>query len=230
MYAATGLKPLPATAVAQPLSGAVRIDVKPTRRVASKARTRERILEAAKTQFSTHGFEGATVRAIAIEAGMSTGAVFANFDDKTDLFNAVILNDYGPLAQAMIEIDANSAAEATACERLLAMLARGYDLLLQQLPLVQAEICNSWTCGRKQQDAYRAARQPVIQALQQVLDSRIASGELKADLNAKAAVEIVWNLYVESFRAAIFDHQEKTHLLSDLQVKLSLLDSGWRRA
>lgn len=54
-----------------------------------KARTREKILAAGKALFERDGYKAATIRGIAAEAGMSTGAVFANFTDKDDLYVAI---------------------------------------------------------------------------------------------------------------------------------------------
>jgi len=59
------------------------------RRQAAKVRTRQRVFASAETLFNDVGFERATIRAIAKGAGMSTGAVFANFEDKTALYVAV---------------------------------------------------------------------------------------------------------------------------------------------
>lgn len=59
------------------------------RRQATKVRTRQRVFDAAETLFNEVGFARATIRAIAKGAGMSTGAVFANFEDKTALYVAV---------------------------------------------------------------------------------------------------------------------------------------------
>ena len=59
------------------------------RRQAAKVRTRQRVFDSAETLFNDVGFERATIRAIAKGAGMSTGAVFANFEDKTALYVAV---------------------------------------------------------------------------------------------------------------------------------------------
>ena len=52
----------------------------------SKANTRERLLDAARSVFASRGFRGASVEEIASEAGFSTGALYSNFDGKEDLF------------------------------------------------------------------------------------------------------------------------------------------------
>lgn len=59
------------------------------RRQRAKAATTAKVLEAARDLFETVGFEGATMRAIAKQAGMSTGAIFANYRDKAELYLSV---------------------------------------------------------------------------------------------------------------------------------------------
>lgn len=59
------------------------------RRQQAKARTRQKVLDAARFLFERGGYEKATIREIAKEAGMSTGAVFANFEDKAALYEAL---------------------------------------------------------------------------------------------------------------------------------------------
>jgi AcrR family transcriptional regulator len=53
-----------------------------------KADTQARILEAAAALFMQHGYEGATIAAIAARAGVSRAAIFWHFSDKESLFEA----------------------------------------------------------------------------------------------------------------------------------------------
>lgn len=53
-------------------------------------RTREALLDAAATVFAGHGYAAASVPQIAREAGMSTGAIYANFTGKQQLFLAMM--------------------------------------------------------------------------------------------------------------------------------------------
>jgi AcrR family transcriptional regulator len=62
------------------------------------ARRRE-ILAAARAVFARHGYEGATVRRLEEETGLSRGAIFHHFRDKDSLFLAVAEDD----AAAMVE-------------------------------------------------------------------------------------------------------------------------------
>jgi len=56
------------------------------------ARRRE-ILAGARTSFARHGYEGATVRRLEEEIGLSRGAIFHHFRDKDSLFLAVAEDD-----------------------------------------------------------------------------------------------------------------------------------------
>lgn len=59
---------------------------RPSLREEQRALTRRRLLEAAEMVFARRGYHGASVEEIAREAGATTGALYANFTSKEDLF------------------------------------------------------------------------------------------------------------------------------------------------
>src|SRR3954463_12874398 len=92
-------------------------------RAQSKLKTRRRVLEAARRLFMERGYEAATIRDIAGAAGLSTGAVFASFLDKTDLFNAVMAEDF----QRQVEqLRAAARPDAAVEDAVLAVFEAGY--------------------------------------------------------------------------------------------------------
>ena len=54
-----------------------------------REQVRREILDAAGRAFARRGFHGASVEAVAAEAGLTTGAVYSNFKSKEDLFLAL---------------------------------------------------------------------------------------------------------------------------------------------
>ncbi|WP_296949049.1 TetR/AcrR family transcriptional regulator [uncultured Massilia sp.] len=52
--------------------------------------TRERILEAARTTFAAHGYDGATLRNIALQANTNVALVIRYFGSKDDLFATAV--------------------------------------------------------------------------------------------------------------------------------------------
>lgn len=62
-----------------------------------RAASREAILDTAATVFARDGFHGATLDAIAGEAGLTKGAIYSSFDGKHDLFAALQERRFGNL-------------------------------------------------------------------------------------------------------------------------------------
>lgn len=60
---------------------------------------RRQILDGARVCFARHGYEGATVRVLEEEIGLSRGAIFHHFPDKEALFLTLATED----AQAMLQ-------------------------------------------------------------------------------------------------------------------------------
>ena len=59
---------------------------------------RQQILDGARAAFARHGYEGATVRVLEEEIGLSRGAIFHHFIDKPALFLALARQDGESLA------------------------------------------------------------------------------------------------------------------------------------
>jgi AcrR family transcriptional regulator len=60
--------------------------VRYVRRVERQQRTRDDLIDAATRLFATRGFGGASIDEIAADAGYTSGAIYANFAGKEDLF------------------------------------------------------------------------------------------------------------------------------------------------
>ncbi|MDQ3262294.1 MAG: TetR/AcrR family transcriptional regulator [Myxococcota bacterium] len=65
----------------------------PTARADQKEATRQRLLTVARRHFEAHGFEGANLRAIGAEAGVSAASVIVHFTDKRELLHASLFAD-----------------------------------------------------------------------------------------------------------------------------------------
>ncbi len=87
-------------------------------RAEKQARTRAELIATATSVFAERGYEGASVEEIAERAGYSHGAVYSNFDGKSDLFLAVfeeyMANRAGELAATQEGIDVDAPLETRA--------------------------------------------------------------------------------------------------------------------
>jgi AcrR family transcriptional regulator len=95
--------------------------------VATGVPTRDALVAAAARVFFRRGFQGAGLREIASEAGLTTGAVYSNFDGKADLFLAVLEENIDPRLAAMYE-----AARAAPQRRLGAAVGEEFAAYVKQ--------------------------------------------------------------------------------------------------
>ena len=100
----------------------------------SRANTRERLLASARLAFARSGFHGASVDEIASEAGLSTGALYSNFDGKEDLFLVLMEREIDEhareLAEAVRERPSVSEKATGGARQWMTMIDREPDLLL----------------------------------------------------------------------------------------------------
>ena len=194
-------------------------------RAAGKAKSRKSLLDAAKRLFMERGYEGATVREIAAAAGLSTGAVFASFADKSDLFNEVLLEDL----DEQVELMKAAVQEADdVAERLTRVLAAGYHRQLPQLELLRAAVAVSWSQGLSGDLGDRPVRSAVIEQLAQVLTAGVEAGELKSGADVELIAETLWDCYLRSYRLALYESWHADALIERLGRQIEVILAGQR--
>lgn len=65
--------------------------------------TRRAIIDAARRVFATDGFHGGSLTAIASEAHLTTSALYHYFDDKTDVYESVMVETVDLVWQALLD-------------------------------------------------------------------------------------------------------------------------------
>jgi AcrR family transcriptional regulator len=193
------------------------------RRQAAKVRTRQKVLEAARTLFGERGYEPATIRDIAKGAGMSTGAVFANFQDKAELFEAVLSEDMEKLAGTL---KAAAAAETTLRARLMAVLTAGYHGSLDQLPLVQAVVARSWFQPVAAEMRTRASVKALVMVVSDALQAGVREGELRQDVDLRLLSDLIYETWLSNFRRAAYDGWTLPQLTTQISKQLDVILAG----
>ena len=192
------------------------------RRQAAKVRTRQKVLDAARGLFAERGYEPATIRDIAKGAGMSTGAVFANFQDKAELFEAVLTEDMAGLAEVML----NGAGNGSTRDRLVNALTAGYHGSIDQLPLFQAIVARSWFQPVAAETRQRAATQGLTDVISDVLRAGIGAGEIKQDADVALLTELTWDAYLSNYRRAAYDGWTVDQLADHIGRQVDTLLAG----
>ncbi|EGF96189.1 HTH-type transcriptional repressor KstR2 [Brevundimonas diminuta] len=192
------------------------------RRQAAKVRTRQKVLDAARTLFAERGYDAATIRDIAKGAGMSTGAVFANFQDKAELFEAVFSEEMEGL---LLDIR-TAAAEGRVLDRLSNGLTAGYHRSLDHLPLMQAMVARSWFQPEDADLRSRAFVRPLVEAVAEILQAGVREGELRQDVDLPMLARLIWDVFINNFRFAAYDNWGIEELTPHIRKQLELILSS----
>ncbi|MGX5637640.1 TetR/AcrR family transcriptional regulator [Brevundimonas diminuta ATCC 11568] len=192
------------------------------RRQAAKVRTRQKVLDAARTLFAERGYDAATIRDIAKGAGMSTGAVFANFQDKAELFEAVFSEEMEGL---LLDIR-TAAAEGRLLDRLSNGLTAGYHRSLDHLPLMQAMVARSWFQPEDADLRSRAFVRPLVEAVAEILQAGVREGELRQDVDLPMLARLIWDVFINNFRFAAYDNWGIEELTPHIRKQLELILSS----
>jgi len=198
----------------------------PTRRALAKQQTRNKVIAAARKLFSENGYEGATIRDIAAAAGMSTGAVFANFSDKSDLFREIMFSDFSTLAADMRA----AAARARSIEdALLKIFSTGYAFYQTQMPLARAAFSVYWA----PQEGELFRKLPPLGEIQQLmleqLTLAVERGELGQEAEVKLRAQMLHEAYLANYPQAIFEGWSLEALQARARDQIRILLAGARR-
>lgn len=198
----------------------------PTRRAIAKQQTRQKVLAAARRLFSEEGYEGATIRDIAAAAGMSTGAVFANFSDKSDLFREIMTDDMEALSAAMR--DAASRGRNVE-DALLKVFMAGYTFYKSRLQLARAAFSVSW--DREGGPTLRglSSSMAFLDLFVEQLTAAVERGELSQEAEVKLRAQMLFDTYKSNFAQAIFEGWSLEALQTRARDQIRIILAGARR-
>ncbi|MFP5448721.1 MAG: TetR family transcriptional regulator [Caulobacterales bacterium 32-67-6] len=198
----------------------------PTRRALAKQQTRAKVLAAARELFGAQGYEGATIRDIAAAAGMSTGAVFANFADKSELFREIMASDIEAVLTAMTEAATRG---RTVDDALLKAFSAGYAFYRGQMPLVRAALGLSWSCEDGQALRALPAMQDTIDLFAQQLALGVERGELSQECEIKLRSQMLFDNYLANYPQAVFGGWSLEALQARSRDQIRVILAGARR-
>ena len=149
---------------------------------------RAEILEAAERIFIAYGYEGATIRKIADEVGVSSTALYVHVRDKGEILAEICANTFNEL----YEITAAIAAENLApLEKLRRMLESYVDFGLANPSAYRLVYgATPMSLSEEQRKAMDAVQWRPYGPFNEAITAAVEGGHLKAD--ARLASEIFW--------------------------------------
>ena len=147
---------------------------------------RHAILEAAKTLFLRHGYDGSSMDAIAAEAGVSKLTVYSHFTDKETLFSAAVkAKCEEQLPELLFEL-----AEGMPIETVLLNIGRGFHTLInsrESVELHRMMVALASQDPKLSRMFYEAGPQRLLQEMEHLLRQADQASQLRIDDPCSAA-------------------------------------------
>jgi AcrR family transcriptional regulator len=141
-----------------------------------EARRRE-ILAGARACFARFGYEGATVRRLEEQTGLSRGAIFHHFRDKESLFLAVAAQDAAEMARVV--------AEQGLVQVMRNLLASEFSPEQAGWLGTQLEVSRRLRTDRDFAARWAARSEPIATATRERLGRQLEAGALRVDVDAE---------------------------------------------
>lgn len=159
-------------------------------------KTRLKIIEAALTLFSRNGYSNTTLAMIGTEAGYSRGPIYWHFNNKEDLFQAVLAYSQEPLEQLVAQARNGELLPLATIER---FVTRWFDLLVEdawfrqsfEILLNKTEMTEAVSATLKRE---RKLTRSMISTLQELL---LAAQEEGAIPQAQPAEQLALMVYTQ---------------------------------
>jgi AcrR family transcriptional regulator len=192
-------------------------------RARSKENNRQKILKSAKALFRDRGFEAATLRDIAKEAGLSTGAVFANFSDKAEIFLKVVEEETAQVIGAMIDAHDETLGLS---ERISHQIMQAYEVAEADIKLILSAFVMNWAEPDQGLTNISRLSQLLREVIYETLNDAVSKGELPKDADIQSASDMLEDLALANIRRA---HQDGHDLRSEAErviFQVNLIVSG----
>jgi TetR/AcrR family transcriptional regulator, cholesterol catabolism regulator len=150
---------------------------------ARRARTRQKLFEAAVELIAEQGFSATTVDDIAVRAGVAKGTVYYNFSSKTELFEELLRYGIGLLTDAYRAAVAGQAPRAAVAGLIRAQL----EYIQRYRAFAQLLLAEMWRTNREWQQTLRLLREEALDVIAGVLRAGVDSGEFDPALDVRLA-------------------------------------------
>jgi len=198
----------------------------PNKRDRQKKLTAQTILEAAKKLFAEQGFDNTTTRAIATEAGVGIGTVFAHYPDKASLLGEALRGEI----DKVIGQTRDSLAEHVRLEDKLVFLSTGLlRYYIDNHNLSRELIKNATFQGGPETQAYNNQMAGFIELVSDVISGAVTDGVLSKNVRVPAmALNYMAIHFIVVWSCLRQDTPSLTDLLKQMHVQVESLIAGYR--
>jgi TetR/AcrR family transcriptional regulator, cholesterol catabolism regulator len=196
----------------------------PARRTQKEA-TRQRVVEAARELFDTHGYQGATIRDIARHAGVSVGSVFTTFASKGEILSEVMQARLSPLYAELDRVMPH--LRGSTADRLRTMFAIHFDFEAQHVRLFLSHIAAAydWTLPPTARPYGRNVR--LREIIRECLEKGVEAGDVSASADLDDVIELLVAAYAWTYSLVITEGADAQRMTAIMDRQIGALAEGF---
>ena len=194
-----------------------------TRRDMRREATKAAVLEAAEKVFLSQGYEGATIKAIADEAGVSPGTVLNAEPSKAALLMAILSNEVEIIAESVEQMEA--ALSGNLADRIIALMQIMLEGQSRNSELFAAAVGHSWMVADPTYQASLDEMELAWRPLRRILEAGIADGELRQDVDVDTLIAVLTDLFLGAMRASRRSEYEERSIIP-LEARVRVVIEG----
>jgi len=194
-------------------------------RSSQKEATRQRVIDAARDLFDTHGYQGTTIREIARHAGVAVGSVFTTFASKDEILSEVMQARLVPL---YAEIDRVSPhIRGATVDRLRTMFAVHFEFEARQARLFLAHVAAAydWTLTPGAIPYGRNAHFMAI--MRNTLARGVIEGDVRRDVDHQQVVDLLMAAYAWTWTLVITEGADAKAMITVMDRHIGLIAEGF---
>jgi AcrR family transcriptional regulator len=135
---------------------------------------RERLLDAALAEFHERGYEGASLQGVAKRAGLTKGAIYWSFEDKQDLFLALVHERLDMPARELMRITADAPSDVETAP----IVSQGMAELIRTQPALALLMFEHWSLAARDPElrgGFNRRQSEMRSAMARALEARHAT-------------------------------------------------------
>jgi AcrR family transcriptional regulator len=196
-----------------------------TPRASQKEATRQRVLDAARDLFDTHGYQGTTIREIARRAEVSVGSVFTTFASKGEILSEVMQARLDPLYAEIDRVMPH--LRGGSADRLRTMFAIHFEFEAQHVRLFMSHIAAAydWTLTEGARPYGRNAR--LQEVIRETLQKGQEDGDVRTDIDLQEVIDLLMSAYAWTYRLVITRDADARAMIAVMDRQIGLIAEGF---
>jgi AcrR family transcriptional regulator len=196
-----------------------------TPRQSQKEATRQRVLDAARDLFDSHGYQGTTIREIAKRAQVSVGSVFTTFASKGEILSEVMQTRLDPLYAEIDRVMPH--LRGSTADRLRTMFAIHFEFEARHVRLFMSHIAAAydWTLTEGARPYGRNAR--LQDAIRETLLKGQAEGDVRTDIDLQEVIDLLMSAYAWTYRLVITHDADAKRMIAVMDRQIGLIAEGF---